>query len=95
MCDPSGSKYCVGGGSVVVTATNFCPTGSNGGWCDPPKEHFDLAQPVFTQIAQEVGGVIPINYRRLVDHHYCLKQSLGFVTAITTRSVWVFKSLDT
>lgn len=69
MCDSSGSKYCVGGGSVVVTATNFCPTGSNGGWCDPPKEHFDLAQPVFTQIAQEVGGVIPINYRRLVVYH--------------------------
>lgn len=68
MCDSSGSKYCVGGGTVVVTATNFCPTGSNGGWCDPPKEHFDLAQPVFTQIAQEVGGVIPINYRRLVGH---------------------------
>lgn len=87
MCDSSGSKYCVGGGSVVVTATNFCPTGSNGGWCDPPKEHFDLAQPVFTKIAQEVGGVIPINYRRLVHGPLPQTNHWGLqVTAITTVS---------
>lgn len=66
-CDMSGSQYCHPGASVVVTATNFCPHGSNGGWCNPPRQHFDLAQPVFTKLAQEVGGVIPINYRRWVS----------------------------
>lgn len=63
-CDPSGSKYCLPGGSAIITATNFCPTGSNGGWCNTPKQHFDLAQPVFSKLAYTVGGVIPINYRR-------------------------------
>lgn len=64
-CDPSGSQYCLPGGSAIITATNFCPTGSNGGWCNSPKQHFDLAQPVFSKIARTVGGVIPINYRRV------------------------------
>jgi expansin (peptidoglycan-binding protein) len=64
-CDSSGSKYCEGAPSVVVTATNFCPSGSDGGWCDQPKQHFDLAMPVFEKIAEEVGGVIPVKYRRV------------------------------
>jgi hypothetical protein len=64
-CDASGSKYCAGAPTVVVTATNFCPSGSDGGWCDSPKQHFDLAVPVFDQIAKEVGGVIPVKYRRV------------------------------
>lgn len=64
-CDPSQSQFCLpGASSIVVTATNFCPPGSEGGWCDPPQEHFDLSQPTFTKIAQQVGGVIPIHYRR-------------------------------
>lgn len=68
-CDPSGSKFCIPGGSAIITVTNFCPTGSNGGWCNPPKQHFDLAQPVFRKIARTVGGVVPINYRRYITFH--------------------------
>lgn len=65
-CDPNGSKYCLPGGpTVTVTATNFCPHGSLGGWCDAPKQHFDLAHPMFVSLAREVGGVIPIKYRRV------------------------------
>ena len=64
-CDPDGSKYCLPGyKTVTVTATNFCPHGSLGGWCDQPKQHFDLAHPMFVTLAKEVGGVIPIKYRR-------------------------------
>ncbi|KAG0565044.1 hypothetical protein KC19_8G158700 [Ceratodon purpureus] len=65
-CDTSGSKYCYGGGkSITITVTNFCPSGSTGGWCNPPKQHFDLSYPMFTTLAQAAGGVIPVNYRRV------------------------------
>ncbi|KAG6550928.1 hypothetical protein Mapa_007543 [Marchantia paleacea] len=51
-------------GSIKITATNLCPPGSHGGWCDPPKSHFDLAYAAFTRLANFQAGVIPIQYRR-------------------------------
>lgn len=68
QCDTNGSKYCLPGNpSILITATNYCPQNSLGGWCDVPRQHFDLAHPMFVSLAQEVGGVIPVNYRRWVS----------------------------
>ncbi|KAH7853435.1 hypothetical protein Vadar_002369 [Vaccinium darrowii] len=51
-------------GSITVIATNFCPPGSEGGWCNPPLQHLDLSEPTFLQIEQYVAGVVPVIFQR-------------------------------
>ncbi|KAJ7560255.1 hypothetical protein O6H91_04G120400 [Diphasiastrum complanatum] len=64
-------QWCLPGTpSVVLTATNFCPpnnalSDNNGGWCNPPLQHFDMAQPAFQQIATYSGGIVPVLFRRV------------------------------
>ncbi|PKI56291.1 hypothetical protein CRG98_023310 [Punica granatum] len=58
-------KWCLRAASVTVTATNFCPPNNNGGWCDPPRQHFDMSVAAFLRIARPGNeGIVPIIYRR-------------------------------
>jgi len=59
--------------TVTVTATNFCPPnytlpGDRGGWCNPPRVHFDMAQPAWEKIGVNCAGIIPAAmYKRCVQ----------------------------
>eukprot|EP00252_Welwitschia_mirabilis_P003775 TRINITY_DN13826_c0_g1_i1.p1 TRINITY_DN13826_c0_g1~~TRINITY_DN13826_c0_g1_i1.p1 ORF type:complete len:261 (-),score=34.02 TRINITY_DN13826_c0_g1_i1:112-894(-) len=64
-------QWCLPGSpSITVTATNFCPpnyalSSDDGGWCNPPRTHFDLSMPAFQQIGIWRAGIVPIQYRRV------------------------------
>ncbi|XP_052165556.1 expansin-A9 [Oryza glaberrima] len=68
-CDASATRWCKNGTSVTVTATNYCPpnyseSGDAGGWCNPPRRHFDMSQPAWEAIAVYSAGIVPVRYAR-------------------------------
>ncbi|KAF0932966.1 hypothetical protein E2562_013150 [Oryza meyeriana var. granulata] len=63
-------QWCKPGVTVTITATNFCPPNwnlpsDNGGWCNPPRPHFDMAQPAWEKIGIYRAGTIPVIYQRV------------------------------
>ncbi|KAF0927582.1 hypothetical protein E2562_034375 [Oryza meyeriana var. granulata] len=69
-CDTSKTKWCKAGTSITITATNLCPANyakpsDNGGWCNPPRKHFDMSQPAWTSIAIYQAGIVPVNFKRV------------------------------
>ncbi|KAE8789650.1 expansin-A14-like [Hordeum vulgare] len=64
------TRWCKLGEVVTVTATNFCPPNydlpsDDGGWCNPPRPHFDMAQPAWEKIGVYRAGIIPVVYQRV------------------------------
>jgi hypothetical protein len=62
---------------VTITATNLCPPNNalpndNGGWCNLPREHFDMAQPAWQKIGVYEGGIIPVMYQRYIHMRFVL-----------------------
>jgi hypothetical protein len=69
ICDQSKSDMCKPGKAITVTATNLCPpnwalSNDNGGWCNPPRAHFDMSQPAWLNIGVYKAGIIPILYQQ-------------------------------
>ncbi|MBA0863346.1 hypothetical protein Goshw_019753 [Gossypium schwendimanii] len=63
--------WCLQGSpSVILTATDFCPpnyglSSDYGGWCNFPKEHFEMSEAAFVEIAEKKADIVPVQYKRV------------------------------
>lgn len=74
-----------------ITATNFCPPdyskpSDNGGWCNPPRKHFDLSMLMLTKIITKDyhAGIVPVQFRRVP----CIKNG-GTRFTINGNPYWI------
>ncbi|KAG8091692.1 hypothetical protein GUJ93_ZPchr0012g18821 [Zizania palustris] len=71
ICDTSkAGQWCKAGGAATITATNLCPPNwalpsDNGGWCNSPRQHFDMSQPAWERIGVYRAGIVPVLYQRV------------------------------
>ncbi|KAF5194951.1 Expansin-a16 [Thalictrum thalictroides] len=59
-----------GSPSIIVTATDFCPpnyglANDYGGWCNFPRQHFEMSEMAFAEIATRKADIVQIQYRRV------------------------------
>ncbi|KAJ6311171.1 hypothetical protein OIU76_015820 [Salix suchowensis] len=59
-----------GSPSVILTATDFCSpnyglSSEYGGWCNFPKEHFEMSEAAFAEIAEKKADIVPVQHRRV------------------------------
>lgn len=79
------SPWCYKGYPLTtITATNLCPPNwsqdsNNGGWCNPPRTHFDMSKPAFMKIAQWKAGIVPVKYRRYYIQFFLLPPTPSFL----------------
>ncbi|KAL2516984.1 Expansin-A7 [Abeliophyllum distichum] len=84
------SQWCYKGSPfTTITATNLCPPNwaqdsNNGGWCNPPRTHFDMSKPAFMKIAQWKAGIVPVMFRRVP----CVKKG-GLRFAFQGNGYWL------
>ncbi|KAG5239396.1 alpha-expansin precursor family protein [Salix suchowensis] len=61
--------WCLQGSpSVILTATDFCSpnyglSSEYGGWCNFPKEHFEMSEAAFAEIAEKKADIVPVQHR--------------------------------
>ncbi|MCL7027454.1 hypothetical protein MKW94_014798 [Papaver nudicaule] len=60
----------LGSPSVTVTVTDFCAPNYGlpdeyGGWCNFPREHFEMSETAFAGMADKRADVVPVQFRRV------------------------------
>ena len=75
LADP---MFCKPGVNFTIKSKNICTNKyelqiQNGGWCNPPRPHFDMAQPAWEKIGVYKGGIIPVMYQRYICASYKFK----------------------